>query len=111
MRRTPLAVFLVAAALVVVLFVYVFDPVAVGRGLAWAGLGALIGWVGSIVRRSGTQAAILLDMLAGAAGVLAGLLLYGGGSLTEGGTMERVLSAMFGSILLVWLAGLVRRAT
>lgn len=93
----------------VILFVYVFGPTSILRALAWGLLGGFIGWLGSLTMRSNTQARILFDILTGALGAVCGLLLFGGGSLTEGGPVERILSSILGSVILVAGRGFLRR--
>ena len=97
-----------AAILAVVLLIYVFGPTTMLRALAWAIRGTFIGWLGSLILRSDTQSDILLDMVAGAVGMILGLLVYGVGSLTEGGPVERALSAILGSSVLIAVASGIR---
>jgi uncharacterized membrane protein YeaQ/YmgE (transglycosylase-associated protein family) len=108
MRLTGL-LFTAVGILAAMLLVYVFGGAAVGRGLLWALSGAFVGWLGSIVSRSDTQQLILTYLLVGASGAVAGLLLYGGGSLTEGGPVERLFSAILGSVTLLIAIALGRR--
>jgi uncharacterized membrane protein YeaQ/YmgE (transglycosylase-associated protein family) len=98
-----------AITLAVVLLAYVFGGSAVGRAALWALLGMIIGWLGSLVLRSNTQQRILANICAGAVGAVAGLLLYGRGSLIEGGPVEQVLSAILGSVITVLVAGAIQR--
>ncbi len=109
MRLSFPAVAAAAAITAIVLVVYVFGAADILRAIAWAVGGAFVGWLGSLILRSDTQSEILLDMGAGAAGAICGLLLYGGGSLAEGGPVERVLSAILGSLVLIAAAGIIRR--
>ena len=108
MRLNFTVAVLAIGALAIVLLVYVFGATPILKGFAWAALGAVLGWVGSLIVRSDTQSDILLDILAGAAGAVCGLLLYSGGSLTEGGPVERILSAILGSVVLIAAAALIR---
>jgi uncharacterized membrane protein YeaQ/YmgE (transglycosylase-associated protein family) len=79
------------------------------QALLWTAVGAVSGWLGSLAMRTATQEGILLDILTGAAGAVCGVLVFGGGSLSEGGPVERTLSAIVGSVILLSVAGLVRR--
>jgi uncharacterized membrane protein YeaQ/YmgE (transglycosylase-associated protein family) len=98
---SPTAAALAAGVLASALLFYVFGPMGILHALLWACFGSFLGWLGSLVTASDTQQAILLDMLTGAVGAVGALLIFGGGSLTEGGPMERAFSSILGSVLLV----------
>jgi uncharacterized membrane protein YeaQ/YmgE (transglycosylase-associated protein family) len=108
-RLDPTAAALTGTILAAALLVYVFGATSIVGALLWASVGAAIGWLGSLVMHTNTQRRILLDILAGAVGGVCGVLLFGGGSLTEGGLVERILSAILGSAFLVFVAGFARR--
>jgi uncharacterized membrane protein YeaQ/YmgE (transglycosylase-associated protein family) len=106
-KPTPTQAVLIALALTTVLLVYVFGAPAALRGAIWVGVGAIVGWLGSLVLATSTQHGILLNILAGAVGALAGLLLLGA-PISGGGPLEQFLAAMVGSALLVAAAGAAR---
>jgi uncharacterized membrane protein YeaQ/YmgE (transglycosylase-associated protein family) len=91
------------------LLVYIFGVASFFQVLIWIGIGAAVGWLGSLVMASDTQSAILLDILAGSVGALFGLLLFGG-SVSEGSALERFLSSIVGSVALITLTAAARRA-
>ena len=100
-------VVLIVTALAAILLIYVFGWLAVLHALGWASVGVLIGWLASLIKRTPTQRAILIDFLIGAVGAVFGVLLFGGGSVYEGGPLERILSAIVGSAFVLFIAALV----
>jgi uncharacterized membrane protein YeaQ/YmgE (transglycosylase-associated protein family) len=102
---TPTHAVLIALASTVGLLIFVFGVANVLRGVIWVLLGALVGWLGSLVLRTRTQPEILVDILAGALGALAGLLLLGA-PISGGGPLEQFLAAVLGSVLIVGAAGI-----
>ncbi len=108
-RLNPTTAVLITSILAAALLVYVLGATSILHALLWASVGAVVGWLGSLVMRTDTQKGILLDILTGAVGAVCGVLLFGGGSLTEGGPVERILSAILGSVILVSVAGFARR--
>jgi uncharacterized membrane protein YeaQ/YmgE (transglycosylase-associated protein family) len=67
----------------------------------------VVGWLGSLILGTPTQQGILLDILSGAVGALAGLLLLGA-PISGGGPLEQFLAAMVGAVLVIAAAGLAR---
>jgi uncharacterized membrane protein YeaQ/YmgE (transglycosylase-associated protein family) len=106
-RLTPNHAVLIAIGFSLLLLLYVFGVTTVLRGLIWVATGALVGWLGSLVLATATQEGILLDILAGAVGALAGLLLLGA-PISGGGPLEQFLAAALGSLLVVGAAGVAR---
>jgi uncharacterized membrane protein YeaQ/YmgE (transglycosylase-associated protein family) len=104
---TSTHVVLIALAAMVGLLIYVFGVAIVLRGVIWVLVGAVVGWLGSLVLRTRTQQEILFDILAGALGALAGLLLLGA-PISGGGPLEQFLAAVLGSVLVVGVAGIAR---
>ena len=104
---TPTHAVLIALAAITGLLVFVFGIAMVVRGVIWVLVGAAIGWLGSLVMRTRTQQEILLDILAGALGALAGLLVLGA-PISGGGPLEQFLAAVLGSVLVVGVAGIAR---
>ena len=106
-RLNPSHAVLVAGLLLLALLAYVFGVPAVLRGAIWVACGAVVGWLGSLILGTGTQHGILLDILSGAVGALAGLLLLGA-PISGGGPLEQFLAAVVGSVLVIAAAGLAR---
>ena len=101
----PSQAVLIALAATVGLLVFVFGLDMVLRGAVWVLLGAVVGWLGSLVLRTRTQQEIVFHILAGALGALAGLLLLGA-PISGGGPLEQFLAAVLGSVLIVSAAGI-----
>lgn len=106
-RLTPTEAVLVTAVPTLLLLLYVFGVAAILQGVVWVAVGGVVGWIGSIVMGSQTQQSILLDILSGAAGAFAGLLLFGA-PVSGGGPLERFLAAVVGSVIVIAAAGLAR---
>lgn len=104
-RLTPTQAVLLAVAATIGLLCFVFGVAVVLRGGIWVLVGAVVGWLGSLVLRTGTQPEIMFDILAGALGALAGLLLLGA-PISGGGPLEQFLAAVLGSVLVVGVVGI-----
>ena len=102
---TPTQAVLIALAAMIGLLFYVFGAAIVFRGVIWVLVGAVVGWLGSLVLLTRTQQEIVFDILAGALGSLAGLLLLGA-PISGGGPLEQFLAAVLGSALVVGAAGI-----
>ena len=102
---TPSHVVLIAMAATIGLLIFVFGVAIALRSLIWVLVGGAVGWLGSLVLRTRTQQEILFDILAGALGALAGLLLLGA-PISGGGPLEQFLAAVLGSVLVVGMAGI-----
>jgi uncharacterized membrane protein YeaQ/YmgE (transglycosylase-associated protein family) len=84
--------------------------------IAWLVVGAVIGWIASMIMGAQAQRVLLLNVGVGVAGaVLAGLVLMpllGLGNLVEEGlSLPSLLIALLGAVMLLALANLVRRGT
>jgi uncharacterized membrane protein YeaQ/YmgE (transglycosylase-associated protein family) len=106
-RPTPKQVILIAAALCLLLLLYVFGATVLLQSILWVLVGAVVGWIGSLVMATDTQQGILLDILTGALGAFAGLLLFGA-PISGGGPLERFLASAVGSVIVVAAMALVR---
>src|SRR5687767_6087123 len=104
---TPTQAVLIAVAATIALLIYVFGVSDALGGVIWVIVGAVVGWLGSLVLRSRTQQDIMFDILAGAVGALTGLLLLGA-PIAGGGPLEQFLAAVLGSVLVVGAAGIAR---
>ncbi len=102
---TPTHAALIALAATIGLLIFVLGAANVLRGVIWVLVGAVVGWFGSLVLRTRTQQEIVFDILAGALGALAGLLLLGA-PISGGGPLEQFLAAVLGSVLVVGVAGI-----
>ncbi len=98
---------MVAATSSVALLLYVFGTQLVIQGALWVLVGAVAGWVGSLVMGTDTRQGILLDMLTGALGAFAGLLLFGA-PISGGGPLEQFLASVLGSVIVVAAMAFVR---
>jgi uncharacterized membrane protein YeaQ/YmgE (transglycosylase-associated protein family) len=101
---TPTHAVLLALASTIGLLIFVFGVANVLRGVIWVLVGAVVGWLGSLVLRTRTHQEIMFIILAGALGALAGLLLLGA-PISGGGPLEQFLAAVLGSVLVVAVAG------
>lgn len=73
-------------------------------GLVWgAFLGALIGWIGSLVMRSSTSENILLDVMAGLFGALALELL-----LANSGVFDNLAAGYMGAVVALLILSAIR---
>jgi uncharacterized membrane protein YeaQ/YmgE (transglycosylase-associated protein family) len=106
-RLTPTQAALIALASTIGLLIFVFGVGQVLRGIIWVVVGAVVGWLGSLVLRTRTQQEIIFNILAGALGALAGLLLLGA-PISGGGPLEQFLAAVVGSVLVVGAAGIAQ---
>ena len=106
-RLGPTHAVLIALAATIGLLIFVFGVADVLRGVIWVLVGAVVGWLGSLVLRSRTQQEIVFVILAGALGALAGLLLLGA-PISGGGPLEQFLAAVLGSVLVVGAAGIAQ---
>ena len=97
---TPTQAVVIAVALTIGLLLYVFGVPAVLGGAIWVSIGAVVGWLGSLVMRTRTQQDIWVDILVGAVGALSGLLLFGT-PISGGGPLEQFFAAIVGSVLFV----------
>jgi len=106
-RLTPTRAILFAGVLSLLLLLYVFGAPAMIQGALWVLVGAAVGWIGSLVMATDSRQGILLDMLTGALGAFAGLLLFGA-PISGGGPLERFLAAIIGSVVVVAALAIVR---
>ena len=106
-QLTPAHAVLVAVAATIGLLLYVFGVPTVLAGALWVLVGAVVGWIGSLVMPTRTQQDILFDISAGAAGALGGLLLFGT-PIGGGGPLEQFFAAVVGSVLIVAAVGIAR---
>jgi uncharacterized membrane protein YeaQ/YmgE (transglycosylase-associated protein family) len=76
--------------------------------------GAIVGYIASLIMHSDSQQGLILDIVVGVVGAfLAGLFitpLLGIGTINNAITLPTMLVTLLGSIILIWLVRLLRRA-
>jgi len=82
--------------------------------IVWIIVGAIIGWVASMIMRTNSQQGPLIDIIVGIVGAfLGGLLiapLIGGGSINQGDfSISGLLVSLLGAIILLAIVNLFRR--
>ena len=81
--------------------------------LVWIIVGAIAGWLASIVMKTNAQQGLLLDIIVGIiGGFIGGIVLnaLGVGGAVTGLNIASVLTAFIGAIILLALLRMVRRA-
>lgn len=78
--------------------------------LLWIVLGALAGWIASMIMGSGAQQGLLLDIVVGIVGAFLGGWLFGlfGGQGVTGFNLPSLLVAIVGAIVLLAILRVVR---
>jgi uncharacterized membrane protein YeaQ/YmgE (transglycosylase-associated protein family) len=80
--------------------------------IVWLLLGALIGWIASIVMQTDEQQGILLNIVVGIVGAAIGGFLFGMGSINSGVfSLPALVVSFVGALILLALVNLVRRGT
>lgn len=82
--------------------------------IVWIVVGAVIGWLASLIMKTDGQQGLLLDIVVGVVGALLGgwLLapLFGGGTINQGDfSISGLLLSLGGAIILLAILKLVRR--
>ena len=82
--------------------------------IVWIIVGALVGWVASIIMRTNARQGLLLDIVVGIVGAfLAGLVLtplFGIGTINQNDfSLPALLVSLLGAVLLLAIVRLVRR--
>lgn len=81
--------------------------------ILWIVLGALAGWIASMVMRTNAEQGIVLDIVVGVVGALIGgfvMSLFGGSGVT-GFNLYSLIVAVLGAVLLLWIVRAVRRTS
>lgn len=79
--------------------------------LAWIVLGALAGWIASLIMRTDAEQGALANIIVGIIGAFLGgivVRMFGGPGFT-GFNLSSLLVAILGAIVLLWLVSLFRR--
>ncbi len=80
--------------------------------IIWLIIGGVVGWLASLIMRTDAQQGILLNIVVGIVGALAGGFLYGlltDSDYTGGFNIGTLLIATIGAIILLAIYGAVRR--
>lgn len=80
--------------------------------LAWVVLGGLAGWIGSMVMGTNGSQGLLLNIIVGIVGAAVGGFLFNllGGAGVTGFNLYSLLVAIIGSVVLLWIVKVIRRA-
>lgn len=80
--------------------------------IAWIILGGIAGWIGSMIMGTDASQGLFLNIIVGIIGAIVGGFVFN--SLGEGGVsgfnLYSLIVATIGSIILLWLIGLMRSA-
>lgn len=79
--------------------------------ILWLIVGGIIGWLASIIMRTDAQQGIFLNIVVGVVGAFIGGLIFAGGSINEGVTLNSFLVSLLGAVILLALVNLVRRGS
>jgi uncharacterized membrane protein YeaQ/YmgE (transglycosylase-associated protein family) len=85
----------------------------IGNILAWIIVGAIAGWLASIVMKTNASQGLLMDIIVGiVGGLIGGFLLQalGVGGAVTGINLGSILVAFIGAVVLLALLRLIRRA-
>jgi len=78
--------------------------------ILWLLVGALIGWLASIVMRTDEQQGVLLNIVVGIVGAAIGGYLFGAGTINSGVfSLPALLVSFVGALILLAIVNLVRR--
>lgn len=80
--------------------------------ILWLLLGALVGWLASIVMRTDAQQGPILNIVVGIIGALIGGFLFGGPTLnTNNFSLQGIFLAFIGAVILLAVVNLVQRGS
>jgi uncharacterized membrane protein YeaQ/YmgE (transglycosylase-associated protein family) len=80
--------------------------------IVWLLLGALVGWLASIVMRTDAQQGALLNIVVGIVGAMIGGFLLGGPNINNSGLdLTAILVSFVGAVILLAIVNLVRRGS
>ena len=79
--------------------------------LVWLAVGGIVGWLASMVMRTDAQQGILLNIIVGIVGAFIAGLIFSGGSINQGVTIQSFLVSLVGAIILLGIVNLVRRGS
>ena len=79
--------------------------------IIWLIVGGIVGWLASFIMRTDAQQGIILNIVVGIVGAVIAGLLFGGGSINNGITIETFLWSLLGAVILLAIVNLIRRGT
>jgi uncharacterized membrane protein YeaQ/YmgE (transglycosylase-associated protein family) len=80
--------------------------------IVWLLLGALIGWLASMVMRTDAQQGAFLNIVVGIIGAMIGGFLLGGPTINNSGlNLTALVVSFIGAVILLAIVNLVRRGT
>jgi uncharacterized membrane protein YeaQ/YmgE (transglycosylase-associated protein family) len=80
--------------------------------IIWLLLGALVGWLASIVMRTDYEQGALLNIVVGIVGALIGGFLFGYSTINQNNfSLTSLLVSFVGAVVLLAIVNLVRRGT
>ncbi len=80
--------------------------------LLWIVMGALAGWIASMIMKTNSQQGCLIDIVVGIVGAFLGGFLFEtfGGTGVTGFNIWSLLVAIVGAVVLLWIVKAVRRS-
>ena len=80
--------------------------------IIWLLIGALVGWLASMVMRTDAQQGAILNIVVGIVGALIGGFLFGGPTINSSAlNLTAILVSFVGAVILLAIVNLVRRGS
>ncbi|MBK9714461.1 MAG: GlsB/YeaQ/YmgE family stress response membrane protein [Kouleothrix sp.] len=80
--------------------------------IIWLLIGALVGWLASMVMRTDAQQGAILNIVVGIIGALIGGFLFGGPTINSSAlNLTAILISFVGAVILLAIVNLVRRGS
>ena len=80
--------------------------------IIWLLIGALVGWLASMVMRTDAQQGAILNIVVGVIGALIGGFLFGGPTINSSAlNLTAILISFVGAVVLLAIVNLVRRGS
>jgi uncharacterized membrane protein YeaQ/YmgE (transglycosylase-associated protein family) len=78
--------------------------------ILWLVLGALVGWLASLIMRTDARQGALLNIVVGLVGAMIGGFLFGASTITSGVfSLNALLISLVGALILLAIVNLVRQ--
>lgn len=77
--------------------------------LIWLILGAVVGWLASVVMARDAEQGVLLNIVVGIIGALLGGFLFGGPTINDSVSFESLVISFVGAVILLAVVNLVQR--
>ena len=74
--------------------------------IIWLIVGGICGWLASLIMRTDAQQGIILNIVVGIVGAVIAGLLFGGGNMNNGITIESFLYSLLGAVILLAIVNL-----